>query len=85
MAKENMYSYYVFAMKAFADVLGTIAVPALVAVGVKYFLHLSTPVFIAVLLFAFVITGIALFRKIKAYGRAFQQLDEQDELRGPRG
>jgi hypothetical protein len=84
MASDDIWKYYTFAAKAAADVFGTILVPAIVAVILKFVFSLSNPVFYLLLALAFILSGLALYRKIKQYGRSYQQLTE-DELRSPRG
>lgn len=77
-----MRKYYVFALRAFADVLGTILVPAVAAFVIKTAFHLPTTIFLAILALTFGLTAIVLWKKISQYGRAFQQLNRtQDELR----
>lgn len=86
MAEDGVRKYYVFALKAFADVLGTILVPALTALGIRYACKLPDGIFLAILGGVFVLTAVVLAKKIRSYGRSFQQLTEsdRDELRGPR-
>jgi hypothetical protein len=85
MAGDDVRKYYVFALRAFADVLGTILVPAAAAVVLKYALHLPYSIFLAFLILAFILTAVVLAKKISQYGRSFQQLNgSQDELRSPR-
>lgn len=80
-----MRKYYVFAMRAFADVLGTILVPAVAAVVIKNVFHLPYSIFLVLIILAFVLTAFVLTKKINQYGRSFQQLNKsEDELRGPR-
>ena len=84
MAGDDVRKYYVFALRAFADVLGTILVPAAAAVVLKYAFNLPYSIFIALLIFALVLTALVLAKKISEYGRSFQQLDSaKDELRRP--
>ncbi len=85
MAIDNVGKYCLLAMKAFADVLATILVPAVTAALLKYLLHLSTPLFALVLGAAFLFTAVVLVRKINSYGKAYRKLEgPSDELRGPR-
>ncbi|MFA5946799.1 MAG: hypothetical protein WC813_02130 [Patescibacteria group bacterium] len=82
MAGDDVRKYYVFALRAFADVLGTILVPAVAAVVIKNAFHLPTTIFLALLVAAFILTALVLAKKISQYGRSFQQLNRsQDELR----
>ncbi len=85
MADTEMRKYYLFAVKAFSDILGTILVPAVLALVLKYLLDPSPLVFLLLLGVTFVLTAILLVRKIKNYGRSFQQLNGEDELRSSRG
>jgi len=85
MAIDNVRKYYLLAMKAFADVLATILVPAVIAALLKFLLHLSTPIFALVLGATFLFTAVVLVRKINSYGQAYRKLESTpDELRGPR-
>lgn len=86
MADGEMRKYYLFAFRAFGDTLATILIPAFVALGLKYWLHLNQAVFLILLAVTFLMTSIVLVRKIRSYGRSFQQLSSsQDESRSARG
>lgn len=80
-----MRKYYVFAARAAGDILGTILVPAGIALGLKYAFHLPYTIFLALLVLALILTAIVLAKKIVQYGRSFQQLNAgEDELRSTR-
>lgn len=79
MAGDDVRKYYVFAFRAFADVLGTILVPAVAAVVMKNVLHLPYSIFLAILILAMVLTAVVLAKKITQYGRSFQKLTDHKD------
>jgi F0F1-type ATP synthase assembly protein I len=85
MASDDIWKYYVFAVKALGDILSSILLPALFVLLLKYLFHFTNTVFVILLILSLVLTAVVVFRKITAYGRSFQQLGGKDELRGPRG
>lgn len=73
--------YYVFALRAFSDITGTVLVPPVAILTLRDIAHLSTAPFVLLLIFTFIGTAIALFRKIKRYGSAYQQLGTASDSR----
>jgi hypothetical protein len=82
MAGDDVRKYYVFAMKAFADVLGTILVPAVLALIAKTAFHLPYSIFLILLIAALILTAVVVVKKIYQYGRSFQQLTTSTPLSG---
>lgn len=84
MGAASERKYYLFALRAFSGILGIIALPAVIAVLVKYLLQLDKRTFFVTLVVAFVLSAVVLVRKIKQYGQEFQKLvDERGD--GPSG
>ena len=68
MAGNDMRAYYVFAVKAMADILGTILVPAVLAVVMRYaYNHLvyEQLIFFISLAVVFVLSMVAVVKKVQ--------------------
>ena len=75
---DNSRKAYLFAFKTFGDFGVTIAVPAVIAAILGKWLDnrwQTAPKFLIILLIlAFVLTAVVLVKKVKAYGRDYQDL-----------
>lgn len=74
--------YYVFALRAFSDVTATIVLPAAVVLVLKHVAHVNGIAFYALLTIAFIGTAITLWRKMKMYGAAYEQLNQASDRNG---
>ncbi|MBI1908006.1 hypothetical protein HYS28_01135 [Candidatus Uhrbacteria bacterium] len=78
MQEKGLGKYYVFALRAMADLTATIFVPAVVAALLGRFLDgrygTGRAWFIGLLACTFVLTVFILIRKVRSYGRAYQKL-----------
>ena len=86
---ENSPAYFRFSMVAMADLLGTIAVPA-VAAGLigKYlesFLGSTYHPAAVILLVTFVLTIPVLVKKVRQYAKDYQSLIDDDVRNGSTG
>lgn len=80
MQKEGMGKYYVFALRAAADITATILVPAVVAALLGKYLDAhfggGKAFFIALLIASALLTVWGLVTKVRTYGEAFKKLVE---------
>lgn len=78
MTEKGQGKYYVFALRAAANITGTILVPAVAAAFAGRYLDTrfgTGKTWFAVLLsVAFFFTVVVLIRKIRSYGHAYQKL-----------
>jgi F0F1-type ATP synthase assembly protein I len=77
MAENDMRSYYLFAMKAMADILGTILVPAVLALFLRYaYDHLAYEqlIFFISLVVVFILSGLTVVKKVQRYGEEYKKL-----------
>ncbi len=78
MSDKGQAKYYVFALRAATDITGTILVPAVLAAFAGQYLdnrYGTGKAFLAILLIvSFLFTIIALIRKVRTYGNAYQKL-----------
>lgn len=76
-----MGKYYVLALRAAADITGTIFIPALLAAfaGRRLDAHYDSgkTFFALLLILAFILTIVILIRKVRSYGRAYQKLTSE--------
>jgi hypothetical protein len=80
MAGNDMRQYYLFAMKAMADITGTIFVPGLLAVGLRYIYHdlaYEQLIFFISLGIGFVLSMIMVVKKVQRYGEEYKKLTDQ--------
>lgn len=85
MARGIERKYYVFAFRAFADITATVLVPAVAMLILRSVAGLGTTAFFLLLAAALLGTMVVLFRKIKRYGSAYQQLIANAPRRGGAG
>jgi hypothetical protein len=73
----DLRNYYVFAIKASADLLGTILVPAVTAVLARYLyqdISNERVIFFISLAVAFILSSIVVVRKVQSYGKVYKEL-----------
>ncbi len=81
MAQTELRAYYVFALKAMAEITTIILLPALAALALKY-LYADAPaaktIFPISLVVAFVLSMAVVVKKIQSYGREYKKLTDTD-------
>ena len=88
MAGNDLRQYYFFALKAMADITGTILVPALLVVFLRrlYDQWAYAEIFFYVsLVLAFLLSMWTIVKKVQRYGQEYRKLtDVSGDGRGPR-
>jgi hypothetical protein len=77
MAGNDLRQYYLFAMKAMADITGTILVPGLLAVLLRYAydgLAYEQVIFFISLLVVFLLSMVMVVKKVQRYGEEYKKL-----------
>ena len=81
MRSKGLGKYYVFAFRAAADIMATVAIPALVAAILGRWLdaHFGTDMtfFIVLLVLAAILTVWGVTRKVRTYGKAYTKLVDE--------
>lgn len=81
MAENNLRTYYLFAMKAMADILGTILVPAVMAAFLRsIYDHLAYEqlIFFISLAVVFVLSMLMVVKKVQRYGAEYKKLTDAE-------
>lgn len=79
MAENDMRAYYVFAMRAMADITGTILVPAVLAVllrAVYKNLAYEQLIFFISLIVVLILSLVMVVKKIQRYGTEYKKLTD---------
>ncbi|MEK7183795.1 MAG: hypothetical protein AAB776_04140 [Patescibacteria group bacterium] len=87
MAENDMRTYYLFAMRAMADITGTIVVPVILAVFLRYaYDHLAYEqlIFFISLIVVFGLSMVTVVKKVQRYGEEYKKLTDAKSS-GPGG
>jgi glucan phosphoethanolaminetransferase (alkaline phosphatase superfamily) len=79
MAEKDLREYYLFAMKAMADITGTILVPGLLAVLLRYAyedLVYEQLIFFISLVVVFLVSMVVVVKKVQRYGEEYKKLTD---------
>jgi glucan phosphoethanolaminetransferase (alkaline phosphatase superfamily) len=79
MAENDLRAYYLFAMKAMADITGTLLVPGLLAVLLRsVYDHLAYEqlIFFISLAVVFVLSMLTVVKKVQRYGEEYKKLTD---------
>ena len=79
MAENDMRRYYIFAFRAMMDITGTLVVPVILAVFLRYAyqdLPYEKLIFLISLAVVFVLSLIAVVKKVQRYGTEYKKLTD---------